>query len=126
MKPNGFVFAASITSHTLIPIWSRTSFISLTRAMFTARKMFSRIFAASATSGEETGTTASIAVAVERHRDLERGRVHPADDLGDGLGVEGLVAGVLALGREGEEEVLPALEPRAEKRGRSSSRVVPG
>ena len=61
MKPKGFVFAASMTSQTLIPILSRTTFISLARAMFTARKMFSRILAASATSGDETGTTFSIA-----------------------------------------------------------------
>ena len=61
MKPNGLVFAASITSQTLIPIWSSTSFISLTSAMLTARNTFSRILAASATSGEETGTTVWIA-----------------------------------------------------------------
>ena len=61
MKPKGFVFAASMTSQTLIPILSRTTFISLARAMFTARKTFSRILAASATSGDETGTTFSIA-----------------------------------------------------------------
>ena len=127
MKPNGFVFAASMTSHTSMPMRSRTSFISLARAMFTARKMFSRSFAASATSGLDTGTTFADRGAVEGDRDLLRGLVDPAHDLRDVLGVEALVAGVLALGREGEEEVAPALEAlRAAKRGRSSSRVVPG
>ncbi len=63
MKPKGFVLAASMTSHTSIPIRSRTSFISLARAMFTARNTFSRILAASATSGEETGTTFAMAAA---------------------------------------------------------------
>jgi len=61
MKPKGFVFAASMTSQTLIPMRSSTSFISLARAMFTARKMFSRSFAASATSGLDTGTTRATA-----------------------------------------------------------------
>ncbi len=61
MKPNGFVLAASITSQTSMPIRSRTIFISFASAMFTARKMFSRSFADSATSGEDTGTTVSTA-----------------------------------------------------------------
>jgi hypothetical protein len=51
------VFAASITSHTSIPIFSNSTFSSFTSAMFTARYVFSRIFAASATSALDTGTT---------------------------------------------------------------------
>ena len=55
MKPNGLVFAASMTSQTLIPIRLNTTFNSLTRAMLTARKIFSSSFADSATSVDETG-----------------------------------------------------------------------
>ena len=61
MKPKGFVFAASITSQTLMPMRSSTSFISLASAMLTARKMFSSSFAASATSGLDTATTFATA-----------------------------------------------------------------
>ena len=60
MKPNGFVFAASITSQTSMFIRSKTTFISFTSAMLTARKMFSSSFADSATSGDDTGTTRSM------------------------------------------------------------------
>ena len=61
MKPNGFVAAASITSHTSTPSLSQTIAISLTRPMFTLRKVFSRILTSSAASGEETGTSVSMA-----------------------------------------------------------------
>ena len=63
MKPKGFVLAASITSQTSMPMRSSTSFISFASAMFTERKMFSSSFAASATSGLETGTTLATAAA---------------------------------------------------------------
>ncbi len=57
MKPNGFVPAASMTSHTSMSrawhIWA----ISLTSAMFTARNVFSSSFTISATRVELTGTT---------------------------------------------------------------------
>ena len=54
MKPNGLVLAAATTSHTSMFMSVSTVFISLTRAMFTARKMFSRSLAVSATSALET------------------------------------------------------------------------
>ena len=57
MNPKGFVDAASITSHALMSIFSNASVSSLTRAMFTARKMFSSIFVASAVRQSFTGTT---------------------------------------------------------------------
>ena len=61
MKPKGLVLAASMTSQTSMPIPSRITFISLTRAMFTERKMFSSSLADSATRAEETRTTFSTA-----------------------------------------------------------------
>ena len=59
MKPKGFVFAASITSHTSSPSAWHMSAISFTRPMLTLRKVFSRSFTISATRGELTGTTVS-------------------------------------------------------------------
>ncbi len=61
MNPKGFVAAASMTSHTSTPSLSQTMAISFTRPMFTERKVFSRSFASSAASGEDTGTRVSIA-----------------------------------------------------------------
>ena len=50
MKPNGFVAAASITSHTSTPSLSQTIAISFTMPMFTERKVFSSSFTSSAAS----------------------------------------------------------------------------
>ena len=128
MKPKGLVLAASITSQTSMPIRSSIIFISLTSAMLTARKMFSSSLAASATSGEETGTTLSIAARVERRPPPRATAASmPPTTLGMVWVLKSAVARVLALGREGEEEVLPALRARSPRgRGSSSSRVVPG
>ena len=62
MNPNGFVFAASITSHISISIAEYTVLSSFTRAMFTPRKMFSSSFVASAARHEDTGTRVLIAI----------------------------------------------------------------
>ena len=59
MNPKGLVEAASITSQTSIPSRSQSWESSLTRAMLTERKMFSRSFASSAASGVERTTTSS-------------------------------------------------------------------
>jgi hypothetical protein len=56
MKPNGLVFAASMTSHTSTPMAAQMTFSSLTSAILTARKMFSVSFTVSAVSAELTGT----------------------------------------------------------------------
>ena len=61
MNPKGFVAAASMTSQTSTPSLSHTIAISFARPMFTDRKVFSSSFASSAASGEETGTSRSIA-----------------------------------------------------------------
>ena len=54
MNPNGFVAAASTTSQTSMSIRSQSCASSLTSAMLTERKMFSRSFVSSAASGVET------------------------------------------------------------------------
>ena len=56
MNPNGLVDAASSTSQTSMPIRSKTTLSSFTRAMFTARKMFSVSLVASAARADETRT----------------------------------------------------------------------
>ena len=61
MKPNGLVAAASMTSQTSTPSLSQTMAISLTRPMFTLRKVFSSSFTSSAASVVETGTSVSMA-----------------------------------------------------------------
>ena len=65
MKPNGFVPAASTTSQTSRFMRSHNCASSLTRAMLTERKMFSSSFTSSAASGDDTGTSVSIARLVE-------------------------------------------------------------
>ena len=60
MKPKGFVLAASMTSHTSTSSRSVMSATSLTRAIFTARKVFSRILTISAASVDETATIVSM------------------------------------------------------------------
>ena len=61
MNPKGLVAAASITSHTLMPMRSHISAISFTRPMLIMRKVFSSSFTISATRVELTGTTVSSA-----------------------------------------------------------------
>ena len=63
MKPNGLVAAASITSHTLMPMRSHIIAISFTRPMLIMRNVFSSSFTISATRVELTGTTFSSACA---------------------------------------------------------------
>ncbi len=57
MKPKGFVDAAAITSHTESPRRRHMMANSLTSAMLTERKVFSKSFTISAVSVPETGTT---------------------------------------------------------------------
>ena len=111
MKPNGLVFAASITSQTSMSILWHISAISLTRPMFTARNVFSSSLTISATRVELTGTTCSHRRAVERRGHLGARRPDAADDLRDVLGVELLVARIDPLGRKRQEEVDVRLEP---------------
>ena len=59
MKPNGFVAAASMTSHTLTCRASQICLNSLANAMFTFRKVFSNSFDSSATRADDTRYTRS-------------------------------------------------------------------
>ena len=96
--------AASTTSQTSMPMRSHSIAISLTSAMLTERKMFSSSFVSSATSGVETGTTASQTV---RYSALARSRqrgVSPPTTFGRRADRVVGAAGVDPLGREREVE----------------------
>ena len=99
---------------------------SLTSAMLTERKMFSSSFDSSAASGEPTRTIVSQTSGVERLGVVAAGLREAADDLRRGAQREVGAAGVDALGREREVEVLPAVSPDSSSSGTSRSRVVPG
>ena len=60
MNPNGLVAAAPITSQTDMPSRRHMMASSLTSAMLTLRKVFSKSFTISATCVEDTGTTRSM------------------------------------------------------------------
>jgi hypothetical protein len=61
MKPKGFDAAPSMTSHTSRPSRSHMRAISLTRPMFTLRKVFSSSLLISAAAALESLMTRSIA-----------------------------------------------------------------
>ena len=71
MKPYGLVAAASTTSQTSIPMRSQSIASSLTIAMLTDRKTFSRSFDSSAASSVETSTISSQ---TGRYRSTARSR----------------------------------------------------
>ena len=118
MKPNGLVFAASITSHTSMSILWHISAISLTRPMLTARNVFSSSLTISATRVELTGTTVSTIDAVQS---ATASSVLAASDAADDLRDRSAsctcaLPGIDALGRKREEEIdvrLQARSPRA-------------
>ena len=85
MKPNGLVFAASITSQTSMSILWHISAISLTRPMFTARNVFSSSLTISATRVELTGTTVSTIAPYSAHAASVLAGADAADDLRDVL-----------------------------------------
>jgi hypothetical protein len=59
-------------------------------------------------------------------REIAARRVHAADDLRDGRRREVSVAGVLALGRERQEEVVAALQPDSSRSSAPARRSCPG
>src|SRR5229473_2252659 len=95
MKPNGFVAAASITSHGSTPIVRQATASSLASAMFTLRNVFSSSLAVSATRGLEASNTEPV---IARYSTA-------TNHLRDVCGGEPPVARVYSLRREGEEEV---------------------
>ena len=126
MNPNGLVAAASMTSQTSRPIRSHSSASWLTNAMLTLRNVFSSSLAISAASGDDSSIDAvvDVARAVPRRASVAAGVVPPTRR-GTPAGARG-VAGVHALGREGEVEVLAGPQARSSRTSRNGPVVVPG
>ncbi len=111
MKPKGLVSAAPITSQTSMPMRSKITFSSFTRAMFTERKMFSRSLADSATRALDTGTTRSSAAPYSAAAACGRRRVRAAHDLGDGAGGVVLAPGSSRSGEKARKKSLGVSSP---------------
>ena len=80
--------------------------------MLTARNVFSSSFTISAACGELTGTTCSIAAAVERARELASTSAStPPTTFGTLRVLNCRIARIDALGREREEEIDAGLQP---------------
>ena len=126
MKPNGLVAAASMTSQTSRPIRSQRSASWLTKAMLMLRKTFSRSFASSAASGDESSTTRSLMCRRRAAARAVAAGVTPPTRRGTSFAGARRIAGVDALGGEGEVEVDArpearlALEDRPEGTGRGA------
>ena len=127
MKPNGLVAAASITSHTLMPIRSHMIAISFTRPMLIMRKVFSSSFTISATCVELTGTTCSERLRIEQRAHFGAGRRDAADHFGNVV-----ASGISdcpdrrARARSTGRNLRPPSGPTFSSIGRTSSSVVPG
>ena len=127
MNPNGFVAAASTTSQMSIPIRSQSCASSLTSAMLTERKMFSRSFVSSAASGDETRWIVSTASrrALPRRRSTPRRCRRRPSARSSSSSRRG--PGRRARARRRGGSPVPATRPDScSSTGRSSSRVVPG
>ena len=126
MKPNGFVAAASITSHTSTPSLSHTIAISLTSPMFTLRKVFSRIFTSSAASVDDTGTRCSIAGWYSAAATCRHAGVMPPTIFGVFRVFHLALPGSTRSGEKARKKSSPTLSPVPSRAGSISSRVVPG
>ena len=72
MKPNGLVFAAAITSHMSIPIFEKMILSSFTRAMLTARKIFSVSLTSFCCARRGNRDNLLDEASIERFRQFER------------------------------------------------------
>ena len=127
MKPKGLVAAASITSHTLMPMRSHIMAISFTSPMLIMRKVFSSSFTISATCVELTGTTCCEGLRVEQPAHLRAGRRDAAHHFGNVGGLVLRIARVHALRRKAQEEIACPLRGRTSQASAApASSVVPG
>jgi hypothetical protein len=126
MNPNGFVPAASMTSHTSTPSLSQTIAISFTMAMFTARKVFSRSFTSSAVSVDETGTTVSMHAEYSSLASSVHAAVMPPTTFGVFFVWYTGLPGSTRSGLNARKTSCPTVYPSSSSVGWSSSRVVPG
>ena len=127
MKPKGFVAAASTTSQTSIPIRSQSCASSLTSAMLTERKMFSRSLVSSAASGEDTRCTSSTTAAYSAAAASVDSSVTPPTTFGTFFVVQSSRPGSTRSGENARWKSRPTVRPLpASRTGSTCSRVVPG
>src|SRR6185312_16123329 len=126
MNPNGFVAAASITSHTLTPNLSQITAISLTRPMLIMRNVFSSSLVSSAASGELTGTTSSMNSSYTCSPNFVQRSVMPPSTLGVFLVCQRPLPGSTRSGEKQRKKSSPTCSSRFSNVGSSTSRVVPG
>jgi hypothetical protein len=109
-----------------MPILSAMIFISFTRPIFTARWMFSKSFAISATRVELTGTTWSIAWLYRATPTSRQAGVEPPTILGIFFVENFSLPGSSRSGENTTKKSSPVLRPFTSVRARTSSSVVPG
>ena len=126
MNPNGFVAAASTTSQMSICIRSQRIASSLTSAMLTERKMFSRSFVSSAASGVETRWIVSIALPYSSAARSVQAGVIPPTTFGTVFVVQSVRPGSTRSGENARKKSSPQTSPVDSSTGLISSRVVPG
>ena len=126
MKPNGFVAAASITSHTSMPIRSQSCASSLTSAMFTDAEDVLQQLRQLGGLGRGDAVDRVDRAAVEGGRRVCPRLGDAADDLGDVLRRPVPTSRVDALGRERQVEVDSPLPGRSAPGRVATPRVVPG
>ena len=126
MKPNGFVAAASITSHTSTPSLSHMIAISFASPMFTERKVFSSNFDNSAVSALDTSTTLSMHTRYSAAATSVQAGVTPPTTLGVLPVWNRGLPGSTRSGLNARNTSLPTVRPDCSSIGLSSSRVVPG
>ena len=114
-----------MTSHTDSPSFRHMIANSLTSAMLTERNVFSKSLTISAVSGLDTGTTRVMRPYSAATSSPQAG-VRPPTTLGMSRSVYRALPGSMRSGEKARKKSSPAAIPRASKRGRSTSCVVPG
>ncbi len=126
MKPNGFVAAASITSHGSTPIFRHAKASSLARAIFTLRNVFSSNFAVSATRGLDTSNTRAVTCRYSAAASSVHAPLTPPTTFGMFAVVNRLLPGSTRSGENARKKSCPSTKPFASRRGCTTSSVVPG
>src|SRR5439155_1441306 len=126
MKPNGLVFAASITSHTSMSSLLHIIASSFTRPIFTARNVFSSSFTISATRVEVTGTTVDTTAAYKAAAASVLAGPTPPTTFGMLRVVNIAFPGSTRSGEKASRKSSSAFRPPASSIGCTTSSVVPG
>ena len=109
-----------------MPMRSQSIASSLTSAMFTERKMFSRSLESSAASGVETRTTVSQTSPYSASARSPQACVSPPTTFGVVRIVKSVRPGSTRSGEKARLKSSPATRPDSDRIGATRSRVVPG